>query len=118
MVTVVGLHDINEACLKHTNTLKTVDRDAQGGVNVVRKVSEHSNSLRDLKDFTHPRVPTARVPTPRAPTPRVPTPRVQGVRRGASYPFESDSALRNANAKEHATKRLIQTSLGVYGYVI
>ena len=34
MVTVVGVHDTYEASLKHTNTLKTFNRDAYGGVNV------------------------------------------------------------------------------------
>ena len=37
---IVGVHGTDEESRKHANTLKTVDRDAQGGVYVQRSKSE------------------------------------------------------------------------------
>ena len=55
-VRVAGANYTDEASLKHTNTLITVDRDAFGRVAAigysVRRVSEYSSSLRDLNDLT------------------------------------------------------------------
>ena len=103
MARVVDVHGTDDEASRKAEVHDHTEngRSRRVGWYSIRRVLEYSSSLRDT-------VISRTVPSTRA----------QGVRRGTAHPFESDKPPRNANAKEHAIKRLIQKSFRVYGYVL